>query len=191
MILGLERPDAGAVLIDGVDLARLDRSWVRRQIGVVRQNAHLAPGSILDNLTGLSDAKLDDVWAAAEEAAIAGELRALPMGLHTLVTEGGSAFSGGQAQRLTLARALLAKPRLLLLDEATSALDGATQAKVMANIERLGVTRIVVAHRLSTVRSADVIHFFAGGRIVQSGRYDDLMKSAGPFAAFARRQVPT
>ena len=111
MILGLERPDAGAVLFDGVDLERLDRSWVRRQIGVVRQNAHLAPGSILDNLTGLSDAKLDDVWAAAEEAAIAGELRALPMGLHTLVTEGGSAFSGGQAQRLTLARALLAKPR--------------------------------------------------------------------------------
>ena len=191
MILGLERPDAGAVLIDGVDLARLDRSWVRRQIGVVRQNARLAPGSILDNLTGLSEAKLDDVWAAAEEAAIADELRALPMGMHTLVTEGGSAFSGGQAQRLMLARALLAKPRLLLLDEATSALDGATQAKVMANIERLGVTRIVVAHRLSTVRSADVIHFFAGGRIVQSGRYDDLLKSGGPFAAFAHRQVPT
>lgn len=189
LILGFEVPESGSVLISGVDLGKLDKTSVRRQIGIVAQNGRLMPGSIFENLTGLHDGKLEDAWQAAELAGIADDIRALPMGMHTLINEGASTLSGGQVQRLLLARALIAKPRLLLLDEATSALDGRTQASVMANIEKLGVSRLVIAHRLGTVRNADVIHFVVGGKIVQSGHYEELMQADGPFAAFAHRQA--
>ncbi|TGE01066.1 ATP-binding cassette domain-containing protein [Methylobacterium nonmethylotrophicum] len=187
LILGFERPEAGAVLIDGRDIATLDLAAMRRGIGVVRQNGRLLAGSIFENLVGANEGGVEEAWRAAELAGIAEEIRALPLGLHTLVNEGTSTLSGGQVQRLLLARALLGSPKLLLLDEATSALDTATQAVITANIERLGVSRLVVAHRLSTVRHADVIHFMEGGRIVESGRFEDLMAAGGAFAAFARR----
>ncbi len=189
LALGLSRPDRGSILYDGQDLAGLDLAAVRRQIGVVRQNGSLLGGSLLENIQGMHDCTLEEAWDAAELAGIAGEIRALPMGMHTVVTEGMAAFSGGQVQRLLLARALAGKPRLLILDEATSALDNVTQALVMRHVAALGVTRLIVAHRLSTIRQADAIHVLHDGRIAESGSFDQLMKANGRFAAYARRQT--
>ena len=189
MILGLDSPAAGAVLFDGQDLARLDRAAVRRQIGVVRQAGRMIAGSIFDNILGMHTGTLDDAWAAAELAGIADDIRAMPMGMHTVLSEGTSTFSGGQVQRMLMARALIGKPRMLILDEATSALDNITQAQVTESIERLGVTRIVIAHRLSTIRNADAIHFMEAGKLAESGSYEQLMAANGRFANFATRQT--
>ena len=189
LALGLSRPDRGSILYDGQDLAGLDLAAVRRQIGVVRQNGSLMGGSLLENIQGMHDCSLEEAWEAAELAGIAGEIRALPMGMHTVVTEGMAAFSGGQVQRLLLARALAGKPRLLILDEATSALDNVTQTLVMRHVAALGVTRLIVAHRLSTIREADAIHVLHDGKIAESGTFDQLMKANGRFAEYARRQT--
>lgn len=189
LILGFDQPKSGTVLFDGKELSRLNRTAVRRQIGIVRQNGRLLAGSIYDNILGLHPGTLEDAWEAAELAGIADDIRALPMGMHTVLNEGMPTFSGGQIQRLLIARGLAGKPRILMLDEATSALDNRTQADISYNIERLGVTRIVVAHRLSTVRNADVIHYFEAGRLVESGTFDSLIQSDGRFASFTRRQV--
>jgi ABC-type bacteriocin/lantibiotic exporter with double-glycine peptidase domain len=132
---------------------------------------------------------LDEAWEAARQAGIEADIKSLPMGMHTILTEAAAAFSGGQIQRFMIARALVGKPRILILDEATSALDNATQAIVTAALSRLAVTRIVIAHRLSTVKNADRICVFDGGRIVQSGKYDELISAKGPFAELARRQL--
>jgi ABC-type bacteriocin/lantibiotic exporter with double-glycine peptidase domain len=189
MLLGSETPQAGTVQFDGVDLRHLDADLVRRQIGVVLQNGKLMPGSIFENIMGAHHGTLDDAWEAARQAGIEPEIRSLPMGMHTILTEATAAFSGGQIQRFMIARALVGKPRILVLDEATSALDNVTQAIVTNALSRLAVTRIVVAHRLSTVKSADRICVFDGGRIVQSGTYDQLVAAKGPFAELARRQL--
>ena len=188
LILGFIQPTSGTVLYDGHDLSTLNKAAVRRQIGVVRQGGKMIGGSVFENILGMHDGTIDDAWAAAEAAGIADDIRAMPMGLHTVLNEGVPTFSGGQIQRLLLARALVGKPKILLLDEATSALDNVTQAGVSENIERLGVTRIVIAHRLSTIRNADTIHFFDRGRVAESGSYDELMARNGLFAAFASRQ---
>jgi ABC-type bacteriocin/lantibiotic exporter with double-glycine peptidase domain len=189
LALGFSRPDRGAVLFDDQDLAGLDVAAVRRQIGVVRQGGRLLGGSLMENIRGMHDCTLDEAWQAAELAGIANDIRAMPMGMHTAVIEGSAGFSGGQVQRLLLARALTGQPRILILDEATSALDNVTQAEVVENISRLGITRIVVAHRLSTIRHADAIHFLHEGAIVESGTFDELMRAGGRFADFARRQT--
>jgi NHLM bacteriocin system ABC transporter ATP-binding protein len=189
IILGLDNPHGGMVMYDGQDLATLDRRRLRRQIGVVRQSGRLLAGSIYENIVGLHRGTLDDAWAAAEKAAVAGEIRSLPMGMHTVVNEGTSTFSGGQVQRLLIARALAGKPRLMVLDEATSALDNLTQAEVTRNLDRLGITRIIVAHRLSTLMHADMIHFLDRGRIVESGSASQLIAADGRFAEFIRRQA--
>jgi NHLM bacteriocin system ABC transporter ATP-binding protein len=189
LILGFNQPTTGAVLYDGRDLSTVNKPMVRRQIGVVRQGGKLVSGSIFENILGVHNGTIDDAWEAAEAAGIADDIRSLPMGLHTVLNEGVPSFSGGQIQRLLIARALVGKPRILLLDEATSALDNVTQANVSASIERLGVTRVVIAHRLSTIRNADVIHFMHRGQIAESGAYDDLMRRDGLFAAFALRQT--
>jgi ATP-binding cassette subfamily C protein len=162
---------------------------VRRQLGVVIQNARILSGTIFHNIVGAANLPLEDAWEAARIAGLAEEIERMPMGMHTFVSESGAAFSGGQRQRLLIARAVVARPRLLLFDEATSALDNRTQAAVSSALERLQATRIVIAHRLSTVRTADRILVLERGRVVEQGRYDELMERDGLFSALARRQI--
>jgi NHLM bacteriocin system ABC transporter ATP-binding protein len=188
LLLGLEAPLAGAVLYDQRDLASLDLDAVRRQVGVVMQRAQLMPTSLFENVRGASDISLDEAWEAASLAGIADDIRAMPMGMYTLVTEGSQTLSGGQRQRLALARALARRPAVLLLDEATSALDNVVQAEVMRNLAELACTRIVVAHRLSTIRQADRIVVLDAGEVVEVGDYENLMAAGGLFARLAAGQ---
>jgi NHLM bacteriocin system ABC transporter ATP-binding protein len=189
LLLGLDQPMQGTIQYDGQDLRHLDTELVRRQIGVVLQSGKLFPGTLFENIIGNFDGTIDDAWEAARQAGIEDDIRAMPMGMHTIVTEASAAFSGGQIQRMIIARALVGKPRILLFDEATSALDNVTQAIITQSVSQLAVTRIVIAHRLTTVRGADRIYVFDKGRIAQNGKYDDLIKAPGPFAEFAKRQL--
>jgi ATP-binding cassette subfamily C protein len=167
----------------------MDLHSVRRQIGVVLQHGRLIPGDISTNILGSSPLTLEDAWEAARLSGLDEDLEQMPMGLHTVIPEGGGTLSGGQRQRLLIARAIVSRPRILLFDEATSALDNKTQALVSRSLEGLKVTRLVVAHRLSTIRNADVIYVLDGGRIVQQGSYEELMRQGGLFADLARRQL--
>jgi len=190
LLLGFHQPSAGAVLYDGKPLRRLDPVKVRRQIGSVIQNGELIQGNIYFNIMGAAkDADEEDAWDAARLAAVDDDIRAMPMGMHTFVPHGGGTFSGGQKQRIMIARALSRKPRVFLLDEATSNLDNTSQAKVMRNLRGLNATRIVVAHRLSTVRDADRIYVMDQGTVVESGTFDQLMERKGLFARLASRQM--
>jgi ATP-binding cassette subfamily C protein len=186
LMLGFERPGQGTISYDGNDLSALDQETLRRQLGVVLQNGHLLAGTIASNILGASGLDEDAAWRAADLAAIADDIRAMPMGMQTPVPESGIGLSGGQRQRILLARALVSAPRMLLLDEATSALDNETQARVVAALGRLGITRIVIAHRLSTVRHADRIVVLESGRIVETGTYEELCARGGRFTALAR-----
>ena len=189
LMLGFEQPDAGAVFLDGHDMANLDLQAVRSQMGVVLQTGQLLADSIFKNIASTSPLTMDEAWAAARAAGLEDDLKAMPMGMHTVLPEGGGGLSGGQKQRLLIARALAHKPRVLLLDEATSALDNHTQGQVQASLKKLSVTRVVIAHRLSTVQEVDRIYVMDKGRIVESGRYEELMARGGAFAALARRQL--
>jgi len=189
LLFGFERPDSGAVLFDGHDLLNLNLEAVRRHLGVVLQDGQVTADSILNNIVGGARLSTDEVWEALRAAGLKDDIRAMPMGLQTTVQEGGSGLSGGQRQRLLIARALARKPRILLFDEATSALDNRTQSVVQASIGKLGITRIVIAHRLSTVRNVDRIYVLDQGRIVESGRYDELIARGGAFAELAKRQL--
>jgi ABC-type bacteriocin/lantibiotic exporter with double-glycine peptidase domain len=189
LLLGFESPSSGTVRYDGQDLATLDLHAVRRQIGVVLQGGTPEAESILENISGGAALTLDEVWSAAEDAGLAQDIRDMPMGLHTLVNAGGANLSGGQRQRLLIARALALRPRILLLDEATSALDNRTQEQISSALERLRITRLVIAHRLSTVRRADRIVVLERGRIVQTGTFAELARSPGRFAGLMRRQL--
>jgi NHLM bacteriocin system ABC transporter ATP-binding protein len=189
LLLGFERPEAGGIYYDSRDLRNLDMQAVRRQIGVVLQTGRLMPGSLYENIRGPTDATVDDAWEAARMAGIEADIRAMPMGLHTMLTEGSSTLSGGQVQRLLIARALVGKPRILLFDEATSALDNRTQAVVTESLSRLNVTRIAIAHRLSTVMDATRIYVLDGGKIAEMGSYSELMAKNGIFAGLAKRQL--
>jgi ATP-binding cassette subfamily C protein len=189
LLLGFERPDSGAIYYDDRDLAGLDVTGVRVQLGVVLQNGRLMPGDIYSNIVGASGASVEEAWDAARLAGLEEEIQAMPMGMHTLIGEGASMLSGGQKQRLMIARAVARKPRILLFDEATSALDNRAQAAVADSLERLGATRIVIAHRLSTVLDADRIFVIDAGRVVESGNYTELMARDGRFAELARRQI--
>ncbi len=192
LLLGFETPTEGSVSYDGRELETLDIQEVRRQIGVVLQDARLRPGDIYSNIVGLStDLTRDDAWEAAELAGLAEDIEQMPMGIHTVVSEGGSGLSSGQRQRLIIARALAGRPKILLFDEATSALDNRTQAHVSQSIHAQlgGTTRVAIAHRLSTVIDADRIYVLSGGKIVQTGRYSQLIREPGPFRELARRQM--
>jgi NHLM bacteriocin system ABC transporter ATP-binding protein len=188
LLLGFERPLAGAIYYDGQDLWGVDVERVRRQVGVVLQHDQLIAGNILSNIIGSLPLKIDDAWEAARLVGLDNEISEMPMGMHTLVGEGRSTLSGGQRQRVLIARAIVSKPRILLFDEATSALDNRSQAQVSASLEQLQATRIVVAHRLSTIVNADRIFVIDGGRVVQSGTYAELSKQRGLFEELTRRQ---
>jgi NHLM bacteriocin system ABC transporter ATP-binding protein len=189
LLLGFEALEAGAIYYDGQEIGGLDVQAVRRQMGVVLQSGRLMAGAIYRNIIGATGASLDDAWAAARKAGLAEDIEAMPMGMHTILSEGGGTLSGGQRQRLLIARALVGRPRILLFDEATSALDNRTQAIVSASLESLQATRIVIAHRLSTIVNAHRIFVLERGRIVQTGTYAELMSQTGPFAELAKRQI--
>ena len=189
LLLGFERLESGSIYFDDQDVSGLDIPAVRRQIGVVLQNGGMMSGDIFTNITGSSLATLDDAWEAARMAGFDEDIRQMPMGMHTVVSEGGTTLSGGQRQRLLIARAVVNRPRLIFFDEATSALDNRTQAIVSESLERLQATRIVVAHRLSTIINADRIYVLDRGRVVQTGTYATLQEEGGLFADLVRRQV--
>jgi ABC-type bacteriocin/lantibiotic exporter with double-glycine peptidase domain len=188
LLLGLVPPSSGAIRYDGRDLSELDVRAVRAQLGVVLQQTRAVRGSISDNvIAGAEDVDESQVWDALTLAGLS-EVRTLPMGLHTMVSEDNATFSGGQIQRLVLARALVKRPAVLILDEATSALDNVTQREVSDRIAGLEVTRIVVAHRLSTIRAADRIYVLDGGTVVASGSYTELLETCPLFAKLVSRQ---
>lgn len=190
LALGLEEPLSGAVYYDGRDLAIMSAHSVRRQVGVVSQDFPLSPGNILQGIVGFSnDLTIDDAWHAAQLADIADEIEAMPMQMFTPVGDNSATFSGGQQQRLQIAAALVRRPRIVFLDEATSWLDANTQARVMQGIESLSATRVVIAHRLSTVRSADRIYVLADGRVRQQGTFEELREVDGVFRQLMQRQV--
>jgi len=189
LLLGFEQPDSGSVLLDGHDLGDLDRGAVRRQLGVVLQHSRIEAGSLYHNIAGAVPLSLEEAAEAAELAGLGPDIAAMPMGLHTYVDDAGATLSGGQRQRLLLARAIARRPRIMLLDEATSALDNAAQAHVMDTLARMNITRVVVAHRLSTVRHADLIYVLSEGRIVEQGDYETLVAAGGVFAGLIRRQT--
>jgi NHLM bacteriocin system ABC transporter ATP-binding protein len=189
LLLGFDVPESGTIYYDGQDLAGLDVHAVRRQLGVVMQNSRLMSGSIFENIASGALITIDEAWEAARMAGFAEDVESMPMGMHTVVSEGGTNLSGGQRQRLLIARSLALKPKILLFDEATSALDNRTQAIVSQSLERLKVTRIAIAHRLSTIRHADRIYVFQSGRIIQEGTYEQLANQPGLFAQLMARQT--
>ena len=187
ILLGLRTPSSGGVAYDGKALDRLDLVSVRRQIGAVVQNTRVIPGTILDNIVGSTLFTPKDAERALEAAGFLGEVQQMPMGVHTYVTD--QTLSGGQVQKLMIARALVTRPRILIFDEATSALDEISQAQVVRSLEGLQVTRIIVAHRLSTVRGVSRIYVMDAGKVVQSGSFTELMAVTGPFKEMALRQL--
>jgi ABC-type bacteriocin/lantibiotic exporter with double-glycine peptidase domain len=188
-MLGFEKPESGAVFFDGKAMDTLDVSAVRRQLGVVLQNGALATGSIYENICGGVQLPLEQAWEAARLAGLEDDIKAMPMGIHTLIVDGANTFSGGQRQRIMIARAIARRPRILLFDEATSALDNQSQAIVSESLGSLNVTRIAIAHRLSTVRQADRIIVLVDGKVAQNGSFEELNNSPGVFASFAKRQL--
>ncbi|WP_442940696.1 NHLP family bacteriocin export ABC transporter peptidase/permease/ATPase subunit [Nostoc sp.] len=189
LLLGFEFPKTGSIYYDGQDLASVDVHAVRRQLGVVIQNSRLMSASIFENIASGAVLTMDEAWQAAQMAGFADDVAAMPMQMHTVVSEGGSNLSGGQRQRLLIARALAFKPRILLFDEATSALDNRTQAIVSQSLEQLKVTRIAIAHRLSTIQNADRIYVLQAGKVVQQGSFTDLANQPGLFAQLMLRQM--
>lgn len=189
LLLGFETPASGTVRFDGQDLNGLDPLGVRRQLGVVLQSSNLMAGSIFENIAAGAAITLDQAWDAARRASIAPDIESFPMGMHTFISEGANNISMGQRQRLLIARALVFKPRILLFDEATSALDNRAQAVVSRSLDSLKVTRIVVAHRLSTIRNADRIYVMQAGRVVETGSFAELAAGNGLFSRMMARQV--
>lgn len=189
ILLGFETPQKGAVYYDGKDIASIDLKSLRRRIGTVMQNGKLFQGDIYSNIT-ISAPRLtmDEAWQAAELAGIAEDIRRMPMGMHTMISEGSGGISGGQRQRLMIARAIAPKPKILMFDEATSALDNLTQKKVSEALDGLKCTRIVIAHRLSTIRQCDRILYLEKGHIVEDGTYEELIAKNGKFAELVARQ---
>lgn len=188
MILGFDVPEQGTVYFDGQDLAGLDVAAVRRQLGVVLQNGRIGSETVFENISGGALITMEEAWDAARMAGFDQDIENMSMGMHTVISEGGTNLSGGQRQRLLIARALVLKPRIILFDEATSALDNRTQAIVSASLEKMKVTRVAIAHRLSTIRNADRIYVIAAGRIIQAGSYDELANQEGWFANLLNQQ---
>ena len=189
ILLGFEKPEKGAVYYDGRNLDALDVKSLRHKIGVVMQNGKLFQGDIYSNITiSAPQLTLKEAWEAAEMAGMKEDIENMPMGMHTVISEGSGGISGGQRQRLMIARAIAPKPKVLMFDEATSALDNITQKIVSDSLEKLKCTRIVIAHRLSTIRNCDRIIVLDGGKIIEDGTYDQLIEKKGFFAELVERQ---
>jgi NHLM bacteriocin system ABC transporter ATP-binding protein len=188
LMLRFETPHSGAIYLDGRELSSLEITAVRRQIGVVTQDGRIMAGSLFESICCGGVNTMDEAWEAARAAGLAEDIEAMPMGMHTVVSEGGGNLSGGQRQRLLIARALVLRPSILIFDEATSALDNRTQAIVTDSLNRLKATRIIVAHRLSTIRHANRIYVIDKGRVVQHGRFEELANEQGLFARLISRQ---
>ena len=189
LLLGFETPEKGAIYYDGKDLNSLDLGSLRRHVGAVMQDGGLFQGDIYSNIVITAPyLTVDDAWAAAETAGIADDIRAMPMGMYTLIGEGQGKISGGQKQRIMIARAVAPKPKLLLFDEATSALDNKTQRQISEALDVMACTRVVVAHRLSTIRHCDRIIVLDGGAIVEDGTYEELIAAGGYFCELVERQ---
>jgi len=189
LMLGFEQPQAGEIFYDGKGLSSLDQESLRRKIGVVLQHSSPNAGSIFETIAGNTSASVDDAWRAARLVGLAEDIEAMPMGMYTVVTDGASTLSGGQRQRIMIARALVRQPQILLLDEATSALDNRTQAVVSDSIGQINITRIVIAHRLFTIRNADRIFVLDNGKVAESGSFEELMAADGLFKQLAKRQL--
>ncbi len=190
LALGLDRPSGGAVYYDGRDLKNLNVRQLRRKIGAVPQDVQLHPEDVWDNIVGDDDTLTsEDVWRAARVATVDRVISAMPMGMMTSVGAGAGVISGGESQRIMIAHALIRNPRILLLDEATNWLDNESQAEIMRNLARLTSTRIVIAHRLSTLRKADRIYVMQAGKVVQEGSFAELTATEGVFQDLVRRQV--
>lgn len=185
LLLRFEKSKSGSIFFDGQSLEELSPSSVRSQMGVVLQNGKLMTGDIFSNIAGQTILSEEDAWEAAEKAGIAEDIEKMPMAMQTIITEGGGNLSGGQWQRLLIA----AKPAILIFDEATSALDNRAQAIVVKSLKKLQVTRITIAHRLSTVKNADRILVLDDGEIKESGNFKELMEKNGFFAKLAKRQI--
>ena len=189
LLLGFESPESGTARYDGMDLESLDLHSLRRCIGVVLQDGKLFQGDIYSNIVisapWLSE---EEAWKAADLAGLGDDIRAMPMGMHTMITANGGGVSGGQRQRIMIARAIAARPKLLMFDEATSALDNITQRIVSDSLASLSCTRIVIAHRLSTIRQCDRIIMLSNGKIIEDGTYEELLAANGEFADMVRRQ---
>lgn len=189
IMLGFETPKKGSVYFDGKDLSTVDLRSLRKKIGVVMQNGRLFEGDLYSNITiSAPELTMDDAWEAAELSGMADDIRNMPMGMNTMVSEGGGGISGGQRQRLMISRAIAPKPRILMFDEATSALDNLTQKKVSESLDNLKCTRIVIAHRLSTIKQCDRIIVLDKGKIIEDGTYDELIEQDGFFAELVERQ---
>ena len=189
LLLGFEKPSRGTIFYGPHDVLKVDLRSLRSSIGVVMQDGRLFMGDLASNITIANPtATLDDAWEAAELAGIADDIRKMPMGMQTLVTEGGGGISGGQRQRIMIARAICGNRRILMFDEATSALDNVAQRHVSDSLEGLRCTRIVIAHRLSTVRHCDRILVVDEGHIAEEGTYDELIERGGLFAKLVARQ---
>jgi len=189
LLLGFEKPQTGAIYYDGKDLNQIEKRSLRQKIGTVMQDDKLFTGDIYSNIVVCAPTlNMDAAWEAAEIAGIADDIRAMPMGMHTLISDGSGGISGGQRQRLTIARAIAPKPKILIFDEATSALDNITQKKISEALDHLDCTRIVIAHRLSTIRHCDRILVMDNGRITEEGTYDELIAMNGYFASLVERQ---
>lgn len=190
LLLGFEKPSAGAILYDTYDLQKVDKPSLRRRIGCCLQNGSLFNGDLFHNITITAPwSTHDDAWEALRMASLDQDVKAMPMGLHTLVSEGGGGFSGGQKQRLLIARALINKPDIVFFDEATSALDNISQQQVSDNMDSLNCTRVIIAHRLSTIRNCDRIIVLDHGQIVEQGSFDELMALKGQFYEMSLRQM--
>ena len=189
LLLGFEKPEKGAVFYDGKNIESLDLPSLRRKIGTVAQDAGLFQGDICSNIViSAPELTQQDAWEAAEAAGIADDIRAMPMGMNTIIAEGQGGISGGQRQRIMIARPIAPKPNLLIFDEATSALDNRTQKRVSEALDRMGCTRFVIAHRLSTIRHCNRILVLDGGTIIEDGTYEELIEKNGFFAELVERQ---
>ena len=189
LLLGFEKAEKGGIYYDGRDIQMLDLKSLRRRIGVVLQSGSLFQGNIYSNIS-ISNPTMtvDDAWKAAEMVGMKEDIERMPMGMNTLIQDGGGGISGGQKQRLMIARAIAGNPSILMFDEATSALDNITQKIVSDSLDSLKCTRIVIAHRLSTIRNCDRILMMDGGCIVEQGTYEELIARGGRFAKLVERQ---
>lgn len=189
LLLGFEKPKRGGIYYDNMDLNELNPSSVRSQMGVVLQNGQLLSGDIFTNIVGTTSLTMDDAWRAAARVGLAEDIAAMPMQMYTIISEGSNNISGGQRQRILLAHSIVNDPKILLLDEATSALDNVTQSIVTNSLDSMYCTRIIVAHRLSTIKNVDRILVIDAGKIVEEGNYDELVAKDGLFAQLVQRQV--